>query len=198
MVGADAVRCLIARLARSRRKAPDWRPARIPDRLRRAVVEEAEKELAGLDLETILTAEPPFEEVSDAETQADLERLETAMLLDLLRPTFGNKNRNWSAISLAWKASQVRRLRIERAEEAAGRADRERGAVLSALASGEASHTRTHRKALAGISLPAASPKGPVYLAALLPKSRERQPPARNLAWRDGRAAARLDTCGSY
>src|SRR5712691_8515888 len=41
-------------------KAPGGRPPRIPDWLRRATVEEAEKELAGLDLETIFTTEPPF------------------------------------------------------------------------------------------------------------------------------------------
>src|SRR5712691_6480196 len=47
-------------------KAPGGQPPRIPDWLRRAVVAEAENELAGLDLETILTAEPPFEDMSEA------------------------------------------------------------------------------------------------------------------------------------
>ena len=67
------------------------RRPRISDQLRRAVIEEAEKELAGLDLETILATEPSAER-SEAERLADLQRLETAMLLNLLRPDLGAKN----------------------------------------------------------------------------------------------------------
>jgi hypothetical protein len=95
-------------------KAPGGRPPRIPGWLRREVVEEAGKEIAGRNLETILTADPPFEEMSDAEELAYLERLDTALLLDLLHRV-DDKNRNRSAIFLAWGASQVRKLRVERA-----------------------------------------------------------------------------------
>ena len=94
------------------------RPPRIPDWLRRAIVDGAEKELAGIDLETVLTAEmPPLDEMSDNEKLAWLERLDTAMLLDLLRPTVADKNRNRSAVSLAWRASQVRKFRVERGDK---------------------------------------------------------------------------------
>jgi hypothetical protein len=79
---------------------PCGRPPRIPGWLRREVVEEAEKELAGLDLETILTAEVPFEGMSDAEKLADLDRYGLAMLLDLLRPVVGGRNRSRTAIAI--------------------------------------------------------------------------------------------------
>ncbi|MGA8498551.1 MAG: hypothetical protein WB764_23915 [Xanthobacteraceae bacterium] len=50
-----------------------------------------EKELAGLDLEAILTAEVPFEGMSDVEKLADLDQYGLAMLLDLLRPVIGGR-----------------------------------------------------------------------------------------------------------
>jgi hypothetical protein len=98
-------------------KAWGGRPPRIPGWLRREVVGEAEKELAGLDLEAILTADPPFEENSDAELLAHLDQFGVAMLIDVLRPSVGSKNRNRSAISLAWRVSQVRQLRIKRGDK---------------------------------------------------------------------------------
>jgi hypothetical protein len=62
--------------------------------LRHAVVEEAEKGLAGLDLETIRTAEPPIDEMNEAEQWADLDRYGVVLLVDELRLPIGTKNRN--------------------------------------------------------------------------------------------------------
>ena len=104
-------------------KAPGGRPPRIPDWLRRAVVAETEKELAGLDLEAILTAELPFEEMSDAVKLAGLDQFFVTVLADILRPTVSDKNRNRSAISCAWRASQIRQLRMERREKHRSRLD---------------------------------------------------------------------------
>jgi hypothetical protein len=105
-------------------KAPGGRPPRIPDWLRRAVVEEAEKELAGLDLEAIFARAPALAEMGATEGLAHLERMDTALLLELLRPTLGDKNRNRSAISLAWGASQVRDARVGRGEKQRTRLDK--------------------------------------------------------------------------
>lgn len=104
-------------------RAPGGRPPRIPDWLRRAVIEEAEKELAGLDLETILSASPPLDEISEAEKLTDLARFEAAMLLDLLRPAVGHKNRSRSAITFAWEVGEARRLLVERGDKQRTRLD---------------------------------------------------------------------------
>ena len=88
-------------------KAPGGRPSRIPDRLRRAVIEEAEKELTGLDLETIRAAEPPIDEMSAEEQLADLDRCGVVLLLDELRLPVGLKNRNRSAIRLAGHLADI-------------------------------------------------------------------------------------------
>jgi len=102
---------------------PCGRPPRIPDWLRRAVVREAEKELAGLDLAAILKWDLRFEGMSRAEGLARFDQFLIAELLDLLRPAVGVKNRNRSAISLAWRAYQVRQFRIERGEKMRTRLD---------------------------------------------------------------------------
>jgi hypothetical protein len=67
------------------RKAPGGRPGRISYRLRRAVIEEAETELAGLDPEAIRTAVPSIDEMSEAERLADLEQYGLVLLLDELK-----------------------------------------------------------------------------------------------------------------
>lgn len=105
------------------RKAPGGRPPRIPDPLRRSVIEEGAKELAGLDLETILTAEPPIEEMSEAEQLADLDRYGVVLLLDELRLPVGSKNRNRTAIRLAWNLADIRYERVERGDKQRCRLD---------------------------------------------------------------------------
>jgi hypothetical protein len=104
-------------------KAPAGRPPRIPDRLRRSVIEEAENELAGLDLETIRMAEPPIDEMSEAERLADLDRYGVVLLLDVLRLPVGSKNRNRTAIRLAWNLADIRDERVERGDKQRGRLD---------------------------------------------------------------------------
>jgi hypothetical protein len=103
---------------------PCGRPPRISGSLRRAVVTEAEQELAGLDIEAILTAELPLESMTNEEMLAHVYQFFVAFLLDILRPAVGDKNRNRSAISLAWRASQVRKLRLERGDKQRSRLDK--------------------------------------------------------------------------
>ena len=95
-------------------KVPGGRPSRIPDWLRYALVEEAEKQLAGLDLDAIRTARPPIDEMSEADQLPDLERYGLVLLLDELRLPVGTKNRNRAAIRLAWNLADLRYERIER------------------------------------------------------------------------------------
>jgi hypothetical protein len=102
---------------------PGGRPPRIPDWLRRAFVEEAEKELAGFDLETFLATELPFEDMSNAGKLAHLERLGTAMLLDPLRQAVGDKNRNRSAIAVARDLAGARRMRVKQGARQRNRLD---------------------------------------------------------------------------
>lgn len=114
-------------------KAPGGRPPRIPDWLRREVVEEAEKELAGVDLETILSAEPRFDEMSEAEKLADLDQLGVAMLLDLLRSAVGRQEPQQVGDLPRPKCRSGQRPsgRARRqAAEPAGRTDRRRGYVV--------------------------------------------------------------------
>jgi hypothetical protein len=75
-------------------KAPGGRPPRIPDWLRRAAVTEAEKELAGIDIEAILEHGSMPKKETDAEALADLDQWGVAILLEFLRPPVGFKNRN--------------------------------------------------------------------------------------------------------
>jgi hypothetical protein len=91
--------------------------------LRRAVVGEAEKELAGFDLGAILKWDLRLEGMSQAEGLARLDQFLIAELLDILRPAVGVKNRNRSAISLAWRAYQVRQFRTARGEKLRTRLD---------------------------------------------------------------------------
>jgi hypothetical protein len=102
---------------------PCGRPPRIPDWLRCAVVREAEKELAGFDLEAILKWDLRSEGMSRAEGLARFDQFLIAELLDILRPAVAVKNRSRAAISLAWRATQVRQLRIERGEKLRTRLD---------------------------------------------------------------------------
>jgi hypothetical protein len=56
--------------------------------------------------------------VRDAEKLlADFQRLETAMLLELLRPVVGGKNRNRAAIAVAVNLAETRYARVERGEK---------------------------------------------------------------------------------
>lgn len=103
-------------------KAPGGRPRRIPYWLSRAVIEEAETELAGLDREAILTAElPPIDEMTDSEKLVWLERLDTASLISVLRR---RPYRSAPAIVLAQQMLPAREMRIERGERQRGRLDR--------------------------------------------------------------------------
>ncbi len=104
-------------------KAPGGRPPRIPDWLRRAVLTEAEKELAGLDLETVLTAEPALEDMTEGEQLADLDQYGLAMLIQVLRPRFGSKNRSRTAIGIAWNLAETRYARVERGDKQRCRLD---------------------------------------------------------------------------
>jgi hypothetical protein len=61
--------------------------------------------------------------MSDADKLAGLDQILVVLLIDILRPAIGDKNRNRSAISFAWRASQVRQLRIERGEKQRCRLD---------------------------------------------------------------------------
>jgi len=74
-------------------------------------------------LERILATEPVFEDLREAENLAALQRLETAMLFDLLRPVVGGKNRNRSAIALAGYAAWTREIRVERRDKQRSRVD---------------------------------------------------------------------------
>jgi hypothetical protein len=99
------------------------RPPRIPDWLRRAIVADAEKELDGLDPETILATKPASEEMSEAEKLAHLDRMGVAILVGLLRPAVGEKNRNGKAIAFAAEVAEVRELRVDRGEKQRTRLD---------------------------------------------------------------------------
>ena len=105
-------------------KAPGGRPPRIPEWLRRAAIEEAEKELAGLDLETIRTAESPIDDMNEAEQLADLDRYGVVLLLDELRLLVGSKNQNRTAIRLSWNLADIRYERVERGDKQPSRLDR--------------------------------------------------------------------------
>jgi len=99
-------------------KAPGGRPSRI----RLAVIEEAEKELAGLDPETILATETS-EEMSEVEKLADLDRYGVVLLLDELRLPVGSRNRNRTAIRLAWNLAEIRYDRVEGGDKQRSRLD---------------------------------------------------------------------------
>jgi hypothetical protein len=104
-------------------KAPGGRPPRIPDWLRRAVIEEAEKELAGIDMEALLSGEPLINEPSDGERLAALERYGVVLLIDELRLSVGTRNRNRAATRLAWKLADLRYERVERGDRQRCRLD---------------------------------------------------------------------------
>jgi hypothetical protein len=95
-------------------KAPGGRPGRISYRLRRAVIEEAEQDLAGFDLEAIRTGAPLIDEMTETEELADMERYGVVLLLDELRLPVGTKNRNRAAIRLAYSLAGIRFERVER------------------------------------------------------------------------------------
>ena len=103
-------------------KAPGGRPPRIPDWLRYEVIREAEKELAGLDLDAILAAELPLQEMSESEKLTALQQLETAMLLERLR-AHDDKNRNRSAIAHARYAYNTRTVWVSRGDRQPSRLD---------------------------------------------------------------------------
>jgi hypothetical protein len=104
-------------------KAPGGRPPRVPDWLRRAVLVEAEKELDGVDLETVLIAEPDFEHMTEGEQLSDLDQYGLAMLIKVLRPRVGSKNRSRTAIGVAWNLAETRYVRVERGERQRCRLD---------------------------------------------------------------------------
>jgi hypothetical protein len=104
-------------------RVPGGRPPRIPDWLRRAVIEEAEKELTGLDPEAIMTAEPPIDEMSEGAQLADLDQYGLVLLLDELRLPVGTRNRNRTAIRLAWNLADIRYERVERGDKQRCRLD---------------------------------------------------------------------------
>src|SRR5947209_1198857 len=67
-------------------KAPGGRPSRVPDWLRQAIAERAAQELDGLDPEAVLNAPcPDFAGMNEREHLAELQRVETAMILYWLR-----------------------------------------------------------------------------------------------------------------
>jgi hypothetical protein len=88
--------------------------------LRRAILTEAEKELAGLDLETIPTA--ALEDMTEGEQLADLDQYGLAMLIRVLRPRVGSKNRSRTAIGV-WNLAQTRYIRVDRGERQRCRLD---------------------------------------------------------------------------
>jgi hypothetical protein len=102
-------------------RAPGGRPSRVPDWLRRAIIERAAQELDGLDPEAVLNApSPDFAEMSDGERLAELQRLDTAVVLYWLRaPNYRSK----PVIRAAWYAAQTRGLRAERGERERDRLD---------------------------------------------------------------------------
>lgn len=102
-------------------KAPGGRPSRVPYSVRRAIIDHAAQELGRLDPEAVLNAPcPNLIELDDAEQLAELQRLETAALLYLLRaPNY----RSEPVIRAAWYAAQTRALRAERGERERDRLD---------------------------------------------------------------------------
>ncbi len=102
-------------------RAPGGRPPRVPDWLRRAMIERAAQELGELDPEAVLDAPcPEFAELGDAERLAGLQRLDTAILLYWLRaPHY----RSEPVIRAAWYAVQTRALRAQRGEHERDRLD---------------------------------------------------------------------------
>jgi len=103
-------------------KAPGGRPSRIPDELRRLVIEEAEKECAGCDPDAIRAAEPPPGQ-SEAEELADLDVYWLVLLLAELRLPVGTKNRNRVALRIAFGLADVRYERVKRGDRQRCRLD---------------------------------------------------------------------------
>ena len=102
-------------------QAPGGRPSRIPVWLRRALVEECENELGGVDLDAVMAAlSPDSAEITEGEQLAELERLGTAILLERLRlPVY----RSEPVIRDAAYAAKIRRSRVERGDRARDRLD---------------------------------------------------------------------------
>ena len=101
--------------------APGGRPSRIPDWLRQAIAERAAQELDGTDPEAVLNAPcPEFAEMSDGECLAELQRVDTAMLLYRLRAP---RYRSEPVIRAAWYAAQTRAVRAQRGERERDRLD---------------------------------------------------------------------------
>jgi hypothetical protein len=102
-------------------RAPGGRPPRVPDWLRRAIIERAGQELDGLDPSAVLNApSADSAEMSDGERLAELQRLDTAILLHWLRaPNY----RSEPVIRAAWYGTQTRRLRASRGELVRDRLD---------------------------------------------------------------------------
>lgn len=102
-------------------RAPGGRPPRVPDWLRRAIVEGVTQELGGLDPEAVLNEPyPKLAELGDAERLADLHRLNMAVLLCCLQaPNY----RSEPVIRAAWYAVQISALREQRGERARDRLD---------------------------------------------------------------------------
>jgi hypothetical protein len=69
------------------------------------------------------TAEPSIGEISEAEQLADMERYGVVLLLDELRLPVGTKNRNRTAIRLAYDLTGIRYERVERGERQRNRLD---------------------------------------------------------------------------
>jgi len=95
-------------------RVPGGRPSRIPEWLRSALIEEAEREVAGVDVESVQMALPPIGDLDQVELLVQIERYGVALLLDELRLPVGTKNRNRAAIRFALNLADIRYERVER------------------------------------------------------------------------------------
>ena len=95
-------------------KAPGGRPGRISDRLRAAVINLAEIEIANLDAGSAPRANLLGDDKDQEYQLADLEREGLALLIEELRLPAGTKNRNRAAIRLAFYLIAVGDERVGR------------------------------------------------------------------------------------
>jgi hypothetical protein len=61
--------------------------------------------------------------MTEAEQLADLDQYGLAMLIQVLRPRVGSKNRSRTAIGVAWNLAETRYVRVERGERQRSRLD---------------------------------------------------------------------------
>ena len=96
---------------------PCGRQPRISDRLRHAFAREADQELGGIDLETVLADETPFDAMSVAEKLAHLDQLGVLLLRDTLRDGESTKSRNRKVDAIARSLFETRYTRIKRGDK---------------------------------------------------------------------------------